>query len=70
MKKYILIYIFIYLFISTNCGRKNENLHNNITFINNSNYSLFVYGDFWYPDTSINFGNPMLAGEYYRVFAN
>lgn len=56
-------------FINSTCD-KDESLHDSIKFSNNSNKLIFVRGNWEYPDTSINFTNPALAGSFYQVDAN
>ena len=70
MKKTSITIILTFLLISGTCGKKDQDLHDNITFINQSNKVLFICGDWEYPDTLINFGNPLLAGDFNKVYAN
>jgi hypothetical protein len=60
--------MFVVVFLGNTCG-KDENKHNSIDFKNNINRTIFVHGKWWYPDTTISFGNPAEAGEYYKVAA-
>jgi hypothetical protein len=69
LTKVTIIILLIFIFLSSTC-EKDKNLHDLIEFTNNSNYNLFVCADWWYPDTLINFSNPALAGDFYKVSAN
>jgi hypothetical protein len=69
MKNTIFISFFFFLLIGGTCNN-NEEKHNSILFKNNSDKDLYVHGKFEYPDTSIDFSNPVLSGEYYKVISH
>lgn len=55
--------------VCNTCGKDGDK-HDSIVFVNNSNNDIYVCGDDWsYPDTAINFANPSLGGDSYRVAA-
>lgn len=49
------------------CSRKDENCHDKIKIINNSDKTLFFYVSYKYPDTSIVDYNPYVAGNFYKI---
>jgi hypothetical protein len=65
----VILSILACLLINSMCEKDNDR-HNLIEFINYSNNVLYVCADWWYPDTALNFSNPALSGDYYRVAAN
>jgi hypothetical protein len=69
MKKKIFTLLLSLMLVSSTCSEKDENKHNVISVKNNNDMDIYVYGDFFYPDTSINFSNPSEAGNYYKVTA-
>lgn len=71
-KMNIMILILSFLscvFIDSTC-KKDKDKHDLIMFTNNSNKIIFVKGSWDYPDTTINFSNLALAGNFYKVSAN
>jgi len=64
--KYI-IGILSLLMLSSTCCKKDENKHDLILFINNSNKTIFLKSSVGFPDTLIHFSNPALAGNSNKV---
>jgi hypothetical protein len=68
-KMTIILCVFAYALSNSSCG-KDEDKHDLIVFTNNSSELVYVRGNWEYSDTTINFSNPALAGDYYKVSAN
>jgi hypothetical protein len=70
MKKMTIVLSLLACVLLSSTCEKDKDKHDLIEFKNNSNYNLFVCADWWYPDTAINFSNPALSGDFYKVAAN
>jgi hypothetical protein len=70
MKKITIISIILTCILLSSMCEKDKDKHDLIMFINNSSKLIYVRGNWEYPDTAINFSNPALAGDFYKVGAN
>ncbi|MCK9618285.1 MAG: hypothetical protein M0R21_10685 [Lentimicrobiaceae bacterium] len=70
--KNIFIFFTCILFISSTCEREDSDCHKTIQFINNSNKSLYLMGDLYYPDTLdfIHSSSPEPESTIYKVYPN
>ena len=58
------------ILISATCSNDNENCHNKVTIINNSDKDIYFSASSRYPDTLTLYPNPASAGDYYKVGRN
>ena len=70
MKKMTIILSFLTCVLLSSTCEKDKDKHDLIMFTNNSSELIYVRGSWEYPDTAINFSNPALAGDFYKVAAN
>ncbi len=53
MRKMQILYLFFtLLLLGSTCNKENEECHRNITIVNTSENSIYVWGDTYYPDTT------------------
>lgn len=70
MKKMtIILSLLTCVLLSSRC-EKDKDKHDLIMFTNNSSELIYVSGSWTYPDTTINFSSPALAGDSYKVASN
>lgn len=65
--KHSAVFFFGIILLSATCSNDNDNCHNTITIINNSEKAIYFYSGHGYPDTTIIDYNPYDAGAYYLI---
>ncbi len=68
MKKgvFLLAGFLVFVLIFNKCG-KDDNCHQDIYVVNTTNRNLYIYGDMWYPDTTMNYHNPFVGNSHYKT---
>lgn len=55
------------ILVSATCSNDNENCHNTVTIVNNSDKAIYFDFSFRYPDTLTLDPSPVTAGDYYKI---
>jgi hypothetical protein len=70
MKNFFYIILISLTFISSTCSEKENDKHTSIAFTNNSDNSVYVISQFYYPDTLIKFYFTPEGNSFYKISAH
>ncbi|AEV99148.1 hypothetical protein A4D02_11320 [Niastella koreensis] len=59
-----LLVLLPFFFLSMTCRKESDGCHYSLWLNNTTNMPVYVVSSYDYPDTSINFQNPLIAGNY------